>query len=86
MKKINNIQKKFDELEKVIGIKQVLKHANNFELHEIYLASDADEDFKKQVTAAAKASQASLFLTGSKKELGQICEIDVNAAVVGILK
>ncbi len=70
---------------KVVGLKQVLRHAAERELSKIYLASDADSHISETLERTAKQYGVPLDRGFSKKALGKTCGIDVDAACAGIL-
>jgi|APSaa5957512622_1039677.scaffolds.fasta_scaffold141188_2 large subunit ribosomal protein L7A len=87
MKKTNNENKTFDlsKITKVIGLKQVVKHAEKKEIRIIYLASDVDSFVETKILAIAEKHSIPIFKTHSMYKLGLSCGIDVGAACVGIL-
>jgi len=76
---------KFEEGEKVVGLKQVVKSLQNNELKTLYIATDCDSFIEKKVLPLTdeKVLVVRMF---TQEELGEASNIDVNAAVVGILK
>ncbi len=73
-------------LNKVVGIRQVLKQLNLGNIQIIILATDADPDFAKKLRDAAAAKRVSVIAAETKTRLAQLCGIDKTAAVVGVLK
>ena len=71
--------------QKVIGFKQVLRHAQENRLSVIYLAKDADLHIASALQAAAKDRRVPVETALSRKTLGEACGIDVGAACVGML-
>lgn len=72
--------------DKVVGLKQVLKLGDSGSLCRIYIAQDADEGVKDALIKAAKKNSIECVFCPSKKELGEVCGIDVSAACAGVLK
>ena len=72
--------------QKLVGIKQVLKAARAGELKRVYLAEDADQELLNEILAVAKEQEIDCVFVSSKKELGEICEIEVKAACAALKK
>lgn len=71
---------------KVVGIKQVTKEAQNGQLLRIYAAMDADLEIRQQIDKLAESFQIELVRVSTRKELGEACGIKVPAACAGLLK
>jgi|GEM_PF-137906 len=71
---------------KVIGLKQVVKHAQKKELEIIYLASDVDSFINEKVLTVAEENRIPVREAESMVKLGETCGIEVGAACVGILR
>ena len=71
-------------LQKVVGLKQVLKQLSLGRIQTVILATDAEPDFEKQVKAAANG--VPVIVAETKTRLAELCGIDKIATVVGILK
>ncbi len=72
---------------KVIGLKQTLRAIQQDKACIIYLANDVDEHILKKIKLASRGKDVKIITTRvGKKELGQICRIDVNAAVVALVQ
>lgn len=72
--------------QKLVGSKQVLKAAKAGELKRVYLAKDADKGLFDKILAAAKEQEVDCVFISSKKELGEICGIEVKAACAALKK
>lgn len=72
-------------LQKVVGLKQVLKQLSLGRIQTVILATDAEPDFEKQVKDAA-ANGVPVIVAETKTRLAELCGIDKIATVVGILK
>jgi len=70
---------------KVVGLKQSLKVIRNGSGKIVYLAKDCDENIFNQVKKAAEDESLDIVYIDTMKELGNICSIDVGAAVAVIL-
>lgn len=73
-------------LQKVVGLKQVLKQLSLGRIQTVILATDAEPDFEKQVKDAAAANGVPVIVAEIKTRLAELCGIDKIATVVGILK
>ena len=72
-------------LQKVVGLKQVLKQLSLGRIQTVILATDAEPDFEKQVKDAA-ANGVPVIVAETKTRLAELCGIDKIATVVGILQ
>ncbi len=73
------------EGQKVIGLKQTLKHMKNGEGQLLYLAKDADSKLVNPVIELANEKSIKIVFVETMKELGKLCGIDVGASVVLVL-
>lgn len=73
-------------LQKVVGLKQVLKQLSLGRIQTVILATDAEPDFEKQVKDAAAANGVPVIVAETKTRLAELCGIDKIATVVAILK
>ncbi|MFU0824312.1 ribosomal L7Ae/L30e/S12e/Gadd45 family protein [Clostridium sp.] len=73
------------EGEKVIGLKQTLKHMKNGKGQCLYIAKDAEEKLTSPVIELAKEKSIQIVYVETMKELGVLCGIDVGASVALIL-
>ena len=72
---------------RVIGLKQTLRAIQQDRAHIVYLANDVDEHIKRKVQLASRGKDVKIIVTRvGRKELGQICRIDVSAAVVALVR
>jgi large subunit ribosomal protein L7A len=71
---------------KVIGIKQVTRAAEEGKLNKVIAATDSDGYIKEKIIALAGISDAPILWCDSMQELGRESGIDISAAVVGIMK
>ncbi len=69
----------------VVGLKQSLKAVVSGKAAKVLLACDADFHISAKISDACLESQVELEISLSKSELGKMCNIDVDAAVVTIL-
>lgn len=74
------------EGEKVIGLKQTIKHIKDGRGQCLYIAKDADEKLINPVIELAKEESLQVIYVETMKELGILCGIDVGAAVALILR
>ena len=73
-------------LQKVVGLKQVLKQLSLGRIQTVILATDAEPDFEIQVKNAAAASGVPVIVAETQTRLAELCGIDKIATVVGILQ
>ncbi len=69
-----------------VGLKQSKKAVSNGEAKKIYLAHDADRNIKELFEKLCKKKKIEIDMQYSLVELGELCEIDVGAAVVTVLE
>ena len=72
--------------QKVVGIKQTRKAAEQERLETVFFANDADQRVVGQLRNLCEEKGIQLHTVESMKQLGKAAGIDVSAAVVGILK
>lgn len=86
MKNKTEIEQLVINSEKVVGIKQVLKGIINDTLRCVVVSEDCDSNIKEKIIAACNDKNVQVKAYPSMKEMGKICQIEVAAAVVGLLK
>ena len=69
-----------------VGLKQSKKAVSNNEAKMIYLAYDADRNIKETFEKLCKKKNIAVETRYSLAQLGELCRIDVGAAVVAVLK
>lgn len=72
--------------DKVVGIKQTKKAAEQDKLEAVFIAYDADQRVVGQVKQLCDEKRINIYTTESMKQLGKAAGIDVGAAIVGIVK
>lgn len=72
--------------EKVVGVKQTKKAAEQGRLEAVFIANDADQRIVGQVKQFCEENQIAVYSTESMKLLGKAAGIDVGASVVGVIK
>jgi len=72
--------------EKVVGIKQTRKAAEQGKLEAVFIANDADQRVVGPIKQICEENQITVYSTETMKMLGKAAGIDVGASVVGILK
>jgi ribosomal protein L7Ae-like RNA K-turn-binding protein len=89
-KELMDDQKRIEEFikasPKVVGTKQVLRSIAADDLKCAVISEDADDELKFKIRQCATERGLEVLSVPSKERLGQLVEIDVCAAVVGILK
>ena len=73
-------------LDKVVGLRQVLKGMINKSLRCVVIARDCYEFVGRRVEENNRDCKIPVYVQSTMKELGTICGIDVGTAVVGIKK
>lgn len=71
---------------KVVGLNQTKKAVNNGKAEKVYAAKDADELFLLQIRRLCESKSIPLDENMTMRELGDICNIDVNCAVCAIIE
>ncbi len=64
----------------IIGAKQVKNTIRSGKAAKVYVASDCDEAVIKPVIELAQTNSLPLFYIDTRKELGEMCGIDVKAS------
>ncbi|NLP00721.1 MAG: 50S ribosomal protein L7ae-like protein [Clostridiaceae bacterium] len=72
--------------EKVVGVKQTKKAAEQDKLELVFIASDADQRVVEPIKQLCESKGISVHITGTMKQLGKAAGIDVGAAIAGILR
>jgi large subunit ribosomal protein L7A len=76
-----------DAKEKVIGLKQTLRAIQQDKVNVVVLANDIEEHLAKKIFEACEERQISVFpLSIGQRELGRLCQIEVGASVVALIK
>lgn len=71
----NSAQKRF-----IIGAKQVKNAILSGIVSTVYIASDSDEAIIKPIAELAEDKQLQLLYISTRRELGEMCGIDVKAS------
>jgi large subunit ribosomal protein L7A len=69
-----------------VGTRQVLRALREGRTGQVFLADDADEYIRRQVTEACRQAGAQVIGVASMAELGAACNIQVPAAVACALQ
>lgn len=73
--------------EKVIGLKQTLRAIQQDKIEKIFYAADIEEHIIRKLSDACCDKNVPMIPARmDQKELGRLCQIEVGAAVVGLLK
>ncbi|SHJ84687.1 large subunit ribosomal protein L7A [Dethiosulfatibacter aminovorans DSM 17477] len=70
----------------IIGKKQTERSLQKNEVECIYIAKDADEDVVVDIIRVGNEKNIEIIYVENMKKLGEICNIDVNAAVAAVIK
>jgi large subunit ribosomal protein L7A len=72
---------------KIIGLKQTLRAIQQNKISAVYLANDIEDHIVRKITELCRENAIPILAAElSQKELGRLCQIEVGAAVVGIMK
>lgn len=71
---------------KIVGAKQALKAVNSDSALSLYVAMDAEARVTKTVIEAAKLHAVDIIYVDTMQKLGEMCSIDVGAAIACVLK
>lgn len=82
----DEIAKQITSSDIVVGKRQVVRGLSEACIRCVIVALDADEALKTEIISRAKACSVPVEIEGIKSDLGKIAGIEVNAAVIGILK
>ena len=69
----------------VAGLKQSLKAIQSGKASKVLLASDADYFLSSKVSDACLANKVPVIGSYTKSQLGKMCRLDVDTAVVALL-
>ncbi len=72
--------------EKVIGVKQTKKAAEQDKLEMVFIASDADQRVVAPIRELCESKGIRINTANTMKQLGKAAGIDVGAAIAGILR
>jgi len=70
----------------VVGLKQSLKMLEAGKVVKAYVAEDVDFFVADKIEAACKKHGIAVEKVATKHELGKMCKIDVDAAIVSVLR
>lgn len=71
---------------KVIGAKQTLKAAEKQKLQQVFLGNDAEQKVIEPIRRTCQMNGIAIDESLTMVELGRLCEIEVGAAAVGVMK
>lgn len=80
------IKKLISENKVNIGFREVMRSIPVDLVRCVIISTDCSEYISNTVKREANKHNVEVIETLTKKELGELCELDVSAAVVGILK
>ncbi len=75
---------KLDQI--VVGTKQTKRHLLKSKVDKVYIAQDAEKNVTEEIIDMCNEKKIEIIYIDRMKELGRMCNIDVNAAVVAVLK
>ncbi|MGI6593648.1 MAG: ribosomal L7Ae/L30e/S12e/Gadd45 family protein [Christensenellales bacterium] len=79
-------EKDIKNQDKVIGLRQVVRCIKSNQLRCVLIATDVDEHIKQEIVAKSTAKDIPYVIKFTQKKLGEIAEIDVKCATLGLLK
>lgn len=72
---------------KIIGLKQTLRAIQQDRISQVFIAGDIEEHITRKINEACAEKQIPMIaLNLTKKELGKLCQIEVGASIVAIIK
>ena len=71
---------------RVVGTRQILKKFAADGIETLFVADNAQEYLKAQLTALAAEKNAAVIVVRTMEELGKMCGIEVGAAAAGVLR
>ncbi|CAH2215231.1 ribosomal L7Ae/L30e/S12e/Gadd45 family protein [Tepidibacter aestuarii] len=71
---------------KVIGTKQATRALKENKAKLVFIAQDAEKHVTKHVEELSKQNNVEIIYVDFMEELGRICNIQVGAAIVAVLK
>lgn len=84
---VHLVQEIKETKDKVIGYKQTLRALQQNRVSCVYVANDIDEYLTRKIQEACREKQITLIPVNlSQRELGKLCQIEVGAAVVALIK
>lgn len=73
--------------EKIIGLKQTLRAIQQDKVAQVFIANDIEDHIIKKIAVVCEDKKIPITtLNLTQKELGRLCQIEVGASVVAILK
>ena len=81
------VQVLHDPKTRIVGLKQTLRALLQDRVVQVYLADDADEHIRRKISSACAERGVPIRSAGmNQHDLGTLCEIEVGAAVVALMK
>ena len=75
-----------ENLRFVAGKKQILRLAKENELSQIQIATDADDNYVRDILSVAKPHNVPVVFQNTMQEIAKSCGIEVPCGAVGFLK
>ena len=73
--------------EKIVGLKQTLRAIQQDRISTVYIAEDVEEHILRKIVGPCQEKDIPLIKANmTQKELGRLCQIEVGAAIIGIIK
>lgn len=71
---------------RIVGTKQVKRRLDGNDITTVFIAKDANNKELFDIIKSCSNKSIDVVYVDSKKHLGQLCNIDVNAAVAALIK
>ncbi|HLR34158.1 MAG TPA: ribosomal L7Ae/L30e/S12e/Gadd45 family protein [Tissierellales bacterium] len=71
---------------KSVGAKEVKRALDTGKAKTVYIAEDAEEKVVGNIIKSCNEGQIPIIYVENMKKLGEVCKIDINAAVAVLLK
>lgn len=72
---------------KIVGLKQTLRGIQQDKVNQVFIACDVEDHIVRKINEACEEKQIPIIaLNLTQKELGRLCQIEVGASIVAIMK
>jgi large subunit ribosomal protein L7A len=73
--------------EKIVGLKQTLRAIQQDKIEIVYFASDLEDHIVRKISEQCGEKSIPIMPSNlTQKEMGRLCQIEVGASVIGLLK
>ncbi len=70
---------------KVVGLKQTVREVENGRVSKVFLARDTSPKIHNEIVTLCSVNNIEIEYVDTMKQLGELCKIDVSAAVAAML-